>query len=115
MNSSAPDAMIARLQMLQSLREEKEGNFQMLFSPKKNGLDSLFKEARVFKGGGWRQTNPLKMGKKAPVMFGSAKTDPVRFKWGFGAGLLKDEFAFFEAYKSPIPKRRKLLAKRPFF
>ena len=46
--------------------------------------------------------------------FESAKTDPVRFKWGFGEGLLKDNFPFFEAYKSPIPKRRKLLAKRPF-
>ena len=45
---------------------------------------------------------------------GSAKTDPVRFKWGFGEGLLKDKFAFFEAYKSPILKRRNLLAKRPF-
>ena len=45
---------------------------------------------------------------------GSAKTDPVRFKWGFGEGRLKDRFAFFEAYKNPIPKRRKLLAKRPF-
>ena len=45
--------------------------------------------------------------------FGSAKTDPVRFKWGFGEGLLKDTFAF-KAYKSPIPKRRKLLAKNPF-
>ena len=28
---------------------------------------------------------------------------------------MKDKFAFFWAYKSPIPKRRKLLAKRPFF
>ena len=45
---------------------------------------------------------------------GSAKTDPVRFKWRFGEGLLKDKFAFFEAYKNPIPKRRRLLAKRPF-
>ena len=44
----------------------------------------------------------------------SAKTDLVRFQWGFGEGLLKDKFAFFEAYKSPTPKRRKLLAKRPF-
>ena len=26
--------------------------------------------------------------------FGSAKTDPVRFKWGFGEVLLKDRFAF---------------------
>ena len=27
---------------------------------------------------------------------------------------MKDKFAFFETYKSPTPKRRKLLAKRPF-
>ena len=47
-------------------------------------------------------------------IFGSAKTDPVWFEWGFGEGLLKDKFAFCEAYKSPTPKRRKLLAKRPF-
>ena len=47
--------------------------------------------------------------------FGSAKTDPVRFKWGFGEGRLKDKFAFFEAYQNPIPKGRKLLARRPFF
>ena len=48
------------------------------------------------------------------ALFGSAKTAPVRFKWAFGEGLLKDKFAFFEASKSPIPKRTKLLAKRPF-
>ena len=47
--------------------------------------------------------------------WGSAKTDPVRFKWGFGEGLLKDKFAFFEACKGPIPKRRKLLVKTPIF
>ena len=41
---------------------------------------------------------------------GSAKTDPVRFKWGFGEGVLNDKFAFFEAYINPIPKRTKLLA-----
>ena len=45
---------------------------------------------------------------------GSAKTDPVLFKWGFGEGVLKDKFALFEAHKSPTPKRRKLLAKGPF-
>ena len=32
-------------------------------------------------------------------MIGSAKTDPVRFQWGFGEGRLKDKFAFFGAYK----------------
>ena len=48
------------------------------------------------------------------VSIGSAKTDPVRFKWGFGEGRLKDKFDFFRANKSPTPKRRKLLAKRPF-
>ena len=37
------------LQMLLSLREETEGKLQMLLSPRKNGLTSLFKEVRVFK------------------------------------------------------------------
>ena len=36
--------------MLQSLREETEGKIQMLLSLRKNGLTSLFKEVRVFKG-----------------------------------------------------------------
>ena len=27
---------------------------------------------------------------------------------------MKDKFAFFEGYKNPVPKRRQLLAKRPF-
>ena len=35
--------------MLQSLREATEGNLQTLLSPRKNSLDSLFKEVRVFK------------------------------------------------------------------
>ena len=35
--------------MLQSQREETDGKFQMLVSPRKNGRDSLFKEIRVFK------------------------------------------------------------------
>ena len=35
--------------MLYSLREEKEGKLQMLLSLRKNGLNSLFKEVRVFK------------------------------------------------------------------
>ena len=35
------------------------------------------------------------MKKLVGYFLGSAKTDPVRFKWSFGAGLLKDEFAFF--------------------
>ena len=46
---------------------------------------------------------------------GCAKTDPVRFKWGFGEGPLKDKFAFFEAYKNPIPMRRKTACKTPIF
>ena len=33
---------------------------------------------------------------------------------GFWRGSFEDKFAFFEAYKSPIPKRSKLLAKRRF-
>ena len=47
-------------------------------------------------------------------ILGSAKTDPIRFKWGFGEGFLNDKFAFFEASQTPVPKRRNLLAKRPF-
>ena len=35
--------------MLQSLREETEGKLQMLLSPRKNSLDSLFEEVRVVK------------------------------------------------------------------
>ena len=35
--------------MLQSLGEEREGKLQMLLSPRKNGLTSLFKEVRAFK------------------------------------------------------------------
>ena len=38
------------LQLLQSLREEKEGKLQMPLSPRKNGQTSLFKEVRAFKG-----------------------------------------------------------------
>ena len=55
MNSNALNAMIAGLrqpsdlQMLESLREETEGKLQMLVSPRKDVLDSLFKEVRVFK------------------------------------------------------------------
>ena len=37
------------LQMLQSLRDEREGQLLMLLSPKKNSQNSLFKEVRVFK------------------------------------------------------------------
>ena len=32
-----------------------------------------------------------------------------------GEGLLKDKSAFFEPYKSPTSKRRKLFAKLPVF
>ena len=32
-----------------ALREETEGKLQMLFSPRKDGLDFLFKEVRAFK------------------------------------------------------------------
>ena len=35
--------------MLQLLREETKGKLQMLLLPSKNGLDSLFKEVRVFR------------------------------------------------------------------
>ena len=49
----------------------------------------------------------------------SAKTDPVRFKRCFEAGLLKDRFAFFfEASflsKSPVAEKREAACKRPNF
>ena len=51
---------------------------------------------------------------KRPLFPNPTKTDPVRFKWGFGERRLKDKFAFLEAYHNPTPKRRKLLEKRPF-
>ena len=35
--------------MLEPLREETEGILQMLLSPRRNSLDSLFKEVRAFK------------------------------------------------------------------
>ena len=56
-----------------------------------------------------RDMGPLRV---FSTYFRSAKTDLVWFKWGFGEGLLKDNFALFEAYTTPIPKRRKLLVKR---
>ena len=37
--------------MLESLRAETEGKLQMPLSLRKNGLTSLSKEVRVFKGG----------------------------------------------------------------
>ena len=61
-----------------------------------------------FAGGIPRTANSLES------LANGAKTDPVRFKWGFGEERLKDKFASFEAYKNTIPKRRKLLAKRLF-
>ena len=46
---------------------------------------------------------------------GSAKTDPVRLKRGFEEGPLKDDlFCLFDAYRSPMLERRKLLAKCAF-
>ena len=55
MNSSPPNAMIARLKYLSGApnaviaKGETEGKLRMLLSPCQNGLDSLFKEVRVFK------------------------------------------------------------------
>ena len=49
-----------------------------------------------------------------PLILGVQKLPRSGFKWGFGEGRLKDKVAFFEAYKEPIPKRRQLLATRPF-
>ena len=47
-----------------------------------------------------------------PGSFGSAKTDLVRFTWGFGEGLLKDKFAFFEACKKGACKKPILISKK---
>ena len=33
------------------------------------------------------------------ALLGSAKTEPVQFKWGFEEGLLKDKFVFFRLIK----------------
>ena len=38
------------------------------------------------------------------VIIGSAKTDLVPFRWGFGEELLKDKFAFLKAYKNNFPE-----------
>ena len=40
----------------------------------------------------------------APLI-GSAKLTWSGFKEGFEGGLLKDKFAFFEGYRSPIAER----------
>ena len=48
---------------------------------------------------------------------GSAKTDPVQFKWGFGEVLVKDKFAFKRLIKAlylSLGPKRELLAKCPF-
>ena len=44
----------------------------------------------------------------ADIILGVPKLTRSGLKWGFGEGLLKAKFAFFEARKSPIPKKRKL-------
>ena len=64
--------------MLQLLREETEGNTKMRLSPRKNCLDSLFKEVRVFKvwpgtkyvllAQFWGILGALCMGKGAPLV-----------------------------------------------
>ena len=62
-----------------------------------------------------KSASPLSEPPKSRAFVGSAKTDPVQFKWGLGEELLKDKFAFFEAYKSPIPKRRNCLQNARFY
>ena len=55
MDSNAPNAMIARLKEPPRppnaviAKGRNRGKLQMLLSPRKNALDSLFKEARAFK------------------------------------------------------------------
>ena len=46
---------------------------------------------------------------------GSAKTDRVRFKWGFGEGLLKDKFAFSRLVKVPYLRGENCLQKNHFY
>ena len=48
------------------------------------------------------------------VWIGSAKTDLVRFKWGFGEGPLEDKFAFFGASKNPRPRGENCLQNAHF-
>ena len=45
--------------MPQSLRKESEGKLHMLLSPRKNGLNPLFKEVRVFKAARGPKTSKL--------------------------------------------------------
>ena len=54
--------------MVQSLREEIEGKLQVLLSPRKNGLDSLFKEVRVFKVSEPRFLHSLRIVELIPLM-----------------------------------------------
>ena len=48
-------------------------------------------------------TNTFLIQNKHPTkeIFGRAKTDPVRFEWGFGKGLLNDKFALFRVFLNP--------------
>ena len=46
-------------------------------------------------------------------VFWECKNRPGPVQMGFGEGLLKDKFAFFEASKYPMPKRRKSACKMP--
>ena len=102
----------------EKIRQLKNKNCRRMFLPKtdpnksKQNSTHVIMNVREEKFGYQYQVPPPRSFDGPKV--GSAKTDPDRFKWGFGEGLLKDKFAFFEAYESPIPKRRKLLAKHPF-
>ena len=68
--------------MLQSLREDTEGKLQMRLSPWKIGLDSLFKEVRVFKGKENHEPNFLqpKMARLGPL-FDPTPPDPKKVMW----------------------------------
>ena len=63
------------------------------------------KKGRLAKGGG---------GELETVLVHHWEGTRSDINWGFEERLLNDKFAFFEASKNPIPKRRNLLAKRPF-
>ena len=71
--------------MLQSLTEETEGKLQMLVSPRKDGLASLFKEDRVFKvlrAMGFLVSQHSQLGAIPPPPFLSVSPLGEHAKWG---------------------------------
>ena len=74
--------------MPQSLREETEGKLQMLLSSKKKkGLDSLFKEVRVFKGTELESGNALGAFLQTPAPALDKISGPMGARFWSSAGL----------------------------